>query len=75
MKVTFGEIIFPYNLYNPLKRALYLTVKQSFLFLKNNPHSKIMDFLYSLTCLMELSPEEVDIFFSLKQMIGSQLYK
>lgn len=31
-----------------------------------------MDFLYSLTSLMELSPEEVEVCFSLKKMTGSQ---
>lgn len=34
MKVTFGEIIFPCNFYNPLKGAFYLSGKQSFMFLK-----------------------------------------
>lgn len=32
MKVTFGEIIFPCNFCNPLKKAFYLSVKQSFFF-------------------------------------------
>lgn len=57
MKIPFGKIIFPCNFYNILKKS-FLSVSEAVVFsLKNNPHSKIMDFLYSLMSLIELSSE------------------